>query len=139
MRGGTGNTWDSGDDWVVGEFEITLNKRNTAGDITAYENVKIRSRSGDILTVDPSGRGFAGTTAQPFSADDYVNIFVTSSQVSELRKAIGELAVDYAQEFHAASHIRGGTDEIDGDKLDIDWNPTNYTPTMIVTGKPEKT
>lgn len=29
---------------------------------------------------------------------------------------------------HASSHIRGATDEIDGDKLDIDWNPSNYTP-----------
>lgn len=129
LRGGTGNTWDNNDEWVVGEFEITLNKRNSeTGVITAYENVKIRSRSGDILTVDPNGRGFAGTTAQPFLADDYVNIMVTSSQVAELRKAIGELAVDYAQEFHAPSHIRGGTDVIDGDKIDITWNPTNYTP-----------
>jgi hypothetical protein len=32
---------------------------------------------------------------------------------------------------HAASHIRAGTDEIDGDKLDIDWNPSNYTPTTV--------
>ena len=30
--------------------------------------------------------------------------------------------------LHASDHITGQTDEIDGDKLDIDWNPTNYTP-----------
>lgn len=30
---------------------------------------------------------------------------------------------------HAALHITGGADEIDGDQLDIDWTPTNYTPT----------
>ena len=29
---------------------------------------------------------------------------------------------------HAASHIRAGTDEIDGDVLDIDFTPSNYTP-----------
>jgi len=29
---------------------------------------------------------------------------------------------------HASSHITGAGDEIDGDKLDIDWNPTYYTP-----------
>ncbi|KKN37901.1 hypothetical protein LCGC14_0758810 [marine sediment metagenome] len=29
---------------------------------------------------------------------------------------------------HAPTHIRGGTDEIDGDQLDIDFLPTNYTP-----------
>ena len=30
---------------------------------------------------------------------------------------------------HNARHIHGGVDAIDGDKLAIDWNPTNYTPT----------
>lgn len=29
---------------------------------------------------------------------------------------------------HASSHIQGGVDEIDGDQLDIDFSPTNYTP-----------
>lgn len=34
---------------------------------------------------------------------------------------------------HAASHITGGSDEIDGDQVDIDWNPNNYTPTTAPT------
>lgn len=29
---------------------------------------------------------------------------------------------------HAPTHIHGGTDEIDGDRLDIDYVPTCYTP-----------
>lgn len=29
---------------------------------------------------------------------------------------------------HASTHISGGTDEIDGDRLDINFTPTNYTP-----------
>ncbi len=29
---------------------------------------------------------------------------------------------------HDARHIKDGADEVDGDKLDIDWNPSNYTP-----------
>jgi len=29
---------------------------------------------------------------------------------------------------HDSRHITGGSDEIDGDKLDIDYTPTNYTP-----------
>jgi len=43
-----------------------------------------------------------------------------------------------ADEFaaHATSHIYGGTDTIDGDKLDITWNPSNYTPD---TSPPEVT
>ena len=38
---------------------------------------------------------------------------------------------DYADIDHDASHVTGGSDEIDGDKLDIDWNPTNYTPATV--------
>ena len=29
---------------------------------------------------------------------------------------------------HNTRHVRGGADEIDGDTLDIDYTPTNYTP-----------
>ena len=34
---------------------------------------------------------------------------------------------------HASRHISAGADEIDGDQLDIDWNPSNYTPTTSPT------
>lgn len=34
---------------------------------------------------------------------------------------------------HDARHITGGSDEIDGDKLDIDWSPSNYTPSTTPT------
>jgi len=40
----------------------------------------------------------------------------------------GQTANDHHAQVHAASHTGAGTDEVDGDKLDIDWNPTNYTP-----------
>ncbi len=36
-----------------------------------------------------------------------------------------------APDPHAFTHISGGSDEIDGDRLDVDYSPTNYTP--IVT------
>ena len=29
---------------------------------------------------------------------------------------------------HASGHIDGGSDPIDGDKLEVSWSPTNYTP-----------
>jgi len=29
---------------------------------------------------------------------------------------------------HASTHIKDGSDEIDGDRLDIDFTPTNYSP-----------
>jgi hypothetical protein len=40
----------------------------------------------------------------------------------------GQHASAFAAASHAADHLRGGSDEIDGDRVDIDWNPANYTP-----------
>ena len=34
---------------------------------------------------------------------------------------------------HATAHIIGASDEIDGDKLDIDWTPAYYTPATNAT------
>ena len=34
---------------------------------------------------------------------------------------------------HGSTHITGQSDEIDGDKLDIDWDPSNYTPATTPT------
>lgn len=34
---------------------------------------------------------------------------------------------------HASNHSRSGSDPIDGDTIDIDWNPTNYTPSATPT------
>ena len=45
--------------------------------------------------------------------------WATSGMVWKLRNSSGA---------HASAHILGGTDEIDGDKLGIDYTPTNYTP-----------
>ena len=38
---------------------------------------------------------------------------------------------NYASTTHASGHLSGQSDEIDGDKLDIDWNPTHYTPATV--------
>jgi hypothetical protein len=32
---------------------------------------------------------------------------------------------------HASNHIKDGSDEVDGDKVDIDWNPSNSTPETV--------
>lgn len=52
---------------------------------------------------------------------------VVVSDAVYVYSASGELL--YTVTAHASKHITGGSDEVDGDKLDIDWNPTNYTPT----------
>ena len=40
----------------------------------------------------------------------------------------GSATSDFASATHASTHILGGSDEIDGDQIDIDFTPSNYTP-----------
>jgi len=40
----------------------------------------------------------------------------------------GSHAAAFAGATHASDHTTGGGDELDADKADIDWNPSNYTP-----------
>jgi len=41
--------------------------------------------------------------------------------------------IAYTGGAHASTHIDGGSDEIDGDKLNITWTPSNYTPATTPT------
>jgi len=54
-------------------------------------------------------------TSSTVAADDQI----LASQYNNLRTDAGS---------HAARHITSGEDEVDGDQLDIDWDPSNYTP-----------
>lgn len=94
LNGGSDNTWQNGDTYAVNRFVVTLNKRDADGVITDYEKVLIDSRSTDILTVNASGRGYDGSVAQTFVASDFVNIFVADLHLSELRKALAEMATN---------------------------------------------
>lgn len=91
LLGGSDNTWQSGDTYIVNSFVVTLNSRDSAGNITASEKVLIDTISSDTLTVNASGRGYDGSTAQSWSPDDYVNLFVVSRANDELRKALAEV------------------------------------------------
>lgn len=55
-------------------------------------------------------------------------ILIEDSEASYVKKRVLLSAISGGG-THASTHITGGGDEIDGDKLDIDWNPSNYTPT----------
>lgn len=103
LRGGSDNTWQSADTYAVGRFVATLTKRNaTTGAITAREQVLIGNRSSDTLTVETGGRGYNGTTARTFDADDYVSVFVTSNLFDNLPKAVGELLEDMDNRYTKA-------------------------------------
>lgn len=91
LRGGSGNTWDSSDVWRCKEFVVSLNSKDADGVITAIELARISNRSTDVLTVPSGGRGFGGTSALEWSADDYVEIFVISEHNTEVISLLGDL------------------------------------------------
>jgi hypothetical protein len=42
-----------------------------------------------------------------------------------------DISADLEEETHASEHEQGAADEIDGDNLDIDLTPSNYTPSVV--------
>jgi len=79
LHGGSDNTWDNADQFVVKQFVITLNTRDADGNMTEYEEVLIRERTTDtIIAAASTGRGYNGTTPNIWDADTYVSLFVTS-------------------------------------------------------------
>jgi hypothetical protein len=78
---------------------------------------------GDQLDIDWNPANYTPTTA-PSEATSLDHL---TAHLAGIDAALTVVA------SHASTHISGGGDEIDGDQLDIDWNPTNYTPTTAPT------
>jgi hypothetical protein len=74
-----------------------------------------------------------GGTPVLSSTPGAVDIITGISNGAELQCSI-MTEDDLGVATHASTHIRGGSDEIDGDLLDIDATPDNYTPTTAATG-----
>ncbi len=79
---GNGATWATDDVWTKNPFILTLFKK-VDGVITTYEKILIHSRSTDSLFCLLANRGFSGTTAQSWEADDFASLFVEDKGVSE--------------------------------------------------------
>jgi len=90
LLGGTTNTWANTNAWRIDEFVLTL---VSAADTNVYEQVRVSGRSTDSLTISAaSERGYNGTTAQAFSTNDNVYLFVTAPIVERLRDVISIFA-----------------------------------------------
>lgn len=99
--------------------------------ITNVGNVDGRDVSADGSALDTH----IADTTNPHSTD-IGNL--GAGTLSELNTAVTDATLDDSSDprdpnAHASSHETGGADEIDGDKLDIDWTPSNYTPTATPT------
>ena len=94
LIGGSDNTWQSADVWAVNRFVVTAIQYDTDGTtILKREKMLIDSRSGDNLTVNASGRGYDGSSAQSFLADDYVYQFAMAASFEGIYEAFKELAI----------------------------------------------
>ncbi len=95
LKGGSANMWANTNKWAVNRFVATLINYDTDGTtVLKREKVLIDSRSTDTLTVNTSGRGFDGSTAQSFSADDYIYILWTSAASDGLIQAFSQALQD---------------------------------------------
>lgn len=92
LNGGSDNTWQNADAYLVNAFIGTFNERNSDGEILDSEKVKVVARSSDTLTIGTGCRGFDGSVARTWSADDYFNLFVTTKMTDEQRKALTDLS-----------------------------------------------
>lgn len=96
LQGGSDNTWDNSDVWVVNPFVVTFNKRNASGVITQSEKALIQTRvtGTDDFTTFTGGRGFDGDTPASFDAGDYVNLFSVSKSIEFIIDSLAEQAID---------------------------------------------
>ena len=138
LRGGSDNTWSNADVWAVNRFVATAIHYDTDGTtILKREKILIDSRSGDNLTVNASGRGFDGSTAQSFATDDYIYLFWTTPQVDGVLQMISQLAQDInnlisqgSGEVYAADG--GGTDSY---AITLVPAPTSYVTGAVYNFK----
>ena len=107
----------------VGGFAIsnvgTVDGVTVSAHAARHERAGADEIDGDHLDVDftPSNYTPATTPAEAAHVDDL------AAHLQGIDTAIGA-----AGGAHAADHIQGGSDEVDGDHLDIDFTPSVYTP-----------
>lgn len=130
MDSGTGVLYmDSGSAWIsLGSSSHTSLSdigNNTHAQIDSFISSKasasgLASLNGSSLVVQNPANATATPTASKIPISD------GSGKLDGWVSLSGKASTD-----HDATHIKDGTDEIDGDKLDIDWNPSNYTPATV--------
>lgn len=139
LRGGTDNTWDSGDEWRVNTFVATFIQYDTDGvTILKREKALIIGRSTDTLTVATGGRGFDGSSGQSFNADDYVYQFSVAQSFDGLADAFS-VAVQYISEnaTEVATKLSVDSSEIyaaDGGSTDAYAVTLSPAPASYTTG-----
>jgi len=101
--------------WPLGAYPVAY--RVTSVDNGTYTVKRVQDADSEVAGTEISNVYSVGGTL--FVGDEVIIVRRGDTEIGAFAGAVG---------LHAAAHIRAGADEIDGDKLDLDWNPTNYTP-----------
>lgn len=113
-----------------------------------YPNPSFASDMATQAELDVVDAALASHIADTVDAHEATAIGYTPSGTlssNDVQGAIDELRVEkaevsaltgYAPISHALTHIQGGTAELDGDLLDIDFTEANYTPDTSGAGNP---
>jgi hypothetical protein len=121
---GTGNTYNA----TLPALSFSVLLSNVTIDTTLAQSV-ITGLPADLGYIRAFiGMGTSGPETPTYSAHGTI-VFV--SDATSLEVAIQ--AVDAALATHAARHLSGAADEIDADKVDVDFVPSNYTRTADAT------
>jgi hypothetical protein len=99
LIGGSDNTWQNSDEWRIDAFVLTIAHLDSEGNVAESppgtplrEEILIKGRSTDTLTVATSGRGYNSTVAQQFTAGDSAFLFVTSPIIERFKDIISVIA-----------------------------------------------
>lgn len=118
---------------------MTSRKAETLAETVARLDRELREVRGAVSVrgpTNPHAHPHSATTGQ--TANDHHpkshahNGADGSGTVSHVSLS-GVTSDQHHPKLHAADHKRAGADEIDGDQLDIDWNPSNSTPATTPT------
>jgi len=99
---------------------------NVAGGISNIVEDTTPQLGGD-LDINSKGIKFA-SPATITDCKDEDDMSSNSDTMLATQQSIKTYTDTKASATHATTHILGGGDEVDGDKLDIDWIPAYYTP-----------
>jgi hypothetical protein len=114
--------------WNGNEWNVISSGGGGGGSLDPHASTHIRGGSdqinGDLIDIDFSPIYYTSSISLVSSHIEHL-----ASHLQGIDDAIGTKA----SITHASTHIRGGSDQIDGDLIDIDFSPINYTSSIAPT------
>lgn len=118
------------------ERVLTAGNNVTIGSTSTTVTIDVDAHAGDHINggTDVMDGDKLDISFNPTNSTPATNAFATNvDQLAAHLQGIDNELAGFAALDHDATHIQGGSDEVDGDMLDIDFSPANYTRTLVAT------